>query len=231
MLSHCRFGSSNITFSSIQYLKDDEATKTRVTNGISSLFSSADSNDVSYIFFSGHGSPMSPNKAAIVLYDGYMSVDELEIILRPINGTKVVIINCCNSGGFIGKGKNEITKDDLNNFNESVIDVFSQNDSRDLLTKSGYIVLTACHYYEDSSYNDPLFGDPYSFFVLALVQGCGYDYYTYPYWADNSGDRKISLQEACTYTEYWLANEFPTVDPLQDAQMYPQGSDFPIVEY
>jgi len=231
MLSHCRFGSSNIEFATIQYLKDDEATLDRVWNGISSLFSGADSNDVSYVYFSGHGGFISPNKASIGLWDTSLNVDGFELLLRPINGTKVVIIDSCHSGGFIGKGEKEITKDDLINFNESVIDVFSRNNSRDLLTKSGYIVLTSCHYYQDCWAENPWFSDPYSDFTMALVQGCGYDYYTYPYWADNSGDRKISLQEACTYTEYWLANEEPSHDPDQDAQMYPEGSDFPIVEY
>jgi hypothetical protein len=232
MLSHCSFGSSNIEFYTIQYLKNNEATYSRVWNGISGLFSDADWNDVSYVYFTGHGKMIFPNKAYILLYDSQMTVDELELLLRPIYGTKVVILDSCASGGFIGKGEAEITKENLINFNENVIDIFSMNDSRDLLTKSRYQVLTSCHYYEESFENpSPWFDDPYSYFTLALVQGCGYDYYSGIYWADNNGDRKISLQEACNYTEYWLANEASNIDPLQDAQLYPEGSDFPIVEY
>ncbi|GAH91355.1 unnamed protein product, partial [marine sediment metagenome] len=41
--------------------------------------------------------------------NSYISVDELEAALSAIPGTKVVFLDSCYSGGFIGKGKEEIT--------------------------------------------------------------------------------------------------------------------------
>jgi len=55
ILQQCRFGTSNTTFSNIGYLKDWQATKTNILQSISSTFSGADSNDISYFYFSGHG--------------------------------------------------------------------------------------------------------------------------------------------------------------------------------
>ncbi|MCJ7689630.1 MAG: PEGA domain-containing protein, partial [Clostridiaceae bacterium] len=56
ILNQCRFGSSNTTFSDIDYLKDRQATKSNILQGIGSTFAGADSNDISYFYFSGHGS-------------------------------------------------------------------------------------------------------------------------------------------------------------------------------
>ena len=56
ILQQCRFGTSNTAFSNISYLKDWQATKSNILQSISSAFSGADSNDISYFYFSGHGS-------------------------------------------------------------------------------------------------------------------------------------------------------------------------------
>jgi hypothetical protein len=59
ILQQCRFGTSNTTFFNIGYLKDWQATKSNILQSISSTFSGADSNDISYFYFSGHGSDLS----------------------------------------------------------------------------------------------------------------------------------------------------------------------------
>ena len=55
ILEHCKFGLSNTEFSTISYLKDGQATKSNILQGIASTFSGADSNDISYFYYAGHG--------------------------------------------------------------------------------------------------------------------------------------------------------------------------------
>ena len=112
ILQQCRFGMSNTTFSNISYLKDWQATKSNILQSISSTFSGTDSNDISYFYFSGHGSRLGNTSyiypADITSFtDSAISVDELEAALSAIPGTKVVFLDSCYSGGFIGKSMDE----------------------------------------------------------------------------------------------------------------------------
>ena len=249
ILEHCKFGLSNTEFSTISYLKDGQATKSNILQGIASTFSGADSNDISYFYYAGHGyrygniSYLWP--VEVSCYSSlktYISVDELEQTLSAIPGTKVVFLDSCYSGGFIGKGKEEtkISKEELESFNEEIINVFSQAQSKGLLTTNSYKVLTACNYYQESWFIWPIVPgafDPYGLFSLALCEGCGYDSYTHPYPADGNSNGKITLHEAYTYTYKQVNIEADYQNALhpdwnidQDTQVYPLNSDFIIIE-
>jgi len=129
---HDTLNHSNRGFSLINELLSLQATKTAILNGIANAFSGADADDVSYFYFTGHGinyegiSYLCPTD---VSYDSplssYISTNELESSLSAIPGIKVVIIDSCHSGGFIGKqiGEEEISTNPQD-FNDSVIDVF-----------------------------------------------------------------------------------------------------------
>ena len=166
----------------------------------------------------------------------YISVDELETALSAIPGTKVVFLDSCYSGGFIGKGVEEIqiSKEKLESFNDEVINVFSQAQSKGLLTTNQYKVLTACHYNQESmglSPTTPGDFDPFGVFTMALCEGCGY---LGSYSADTNLDTKVSLQEAYLYVKLYvqdLNNTYPYLNIDQDVQVYPENSSFTIVEY
>jgi len=166
----------------------------------------------------------------------YISVDELEQALSAIPGTKVVFLDTCYSGGFIGKGKGEIkiSKEELESFNDEIVNVFSQGKSKSLLTTNQYKVLTACHYYQESMGiypNVPGDFDPFGVFTMALCEGCGY-LGSYP--ADTNLDTKVSLQEAYLCVKSKVAEldaQIPYIDITQDVQVYPNNSTFTIVEY
>ncbi|MCJ7636767.1 MAG: caspase family protein, partial [Nitrososphaeraceae archaeon] len=173
-LEQCKFGLSDSAFFIINELKDWGATKTAIFEEISSTFSGADDNDISYFYFSGHGyldtginiSYLCPTDTSLAIDISTMiSVDELKSALSTIPGTKVVILDSCHSGGFIGKGKGEmiISKEELTSFNNEIINVFSQSQSRDLLTTNQYKVLTSCHYYQTCLgwSPHPIDGNPY----------------------------------------------------------------------
>ena len=237
VFNHCKFGTDEVLFSSIVPLKDLNATKAAIINGIASTFSGADDNDISYFYFSGHGDYIGtfttpyicPTDSLLTSYDNDISVNELEIALSAISGTKVVILDSCFSGGFIGKGKKEkiISKENLTSFNDEIINIFSQAQSKGLLITNQYKVITSCRGnqtclgWEDLINPENSFGE----FTMALCEGCGYNTYNHPYLADNDENNKVSLDEAYSYIESTLE----TLD--QDVQVYPSGSNFTIVEY
>lgn len=231
VFNNCRFGTSNTTFSMINNLKDWQATKLNILQSISSTFSGADSNDISYFYFSGHGSLLGGTSyicpADITSYiDSAISVNELENALSSISGTKVVFLDSCHSGGFIGKGQEEvsISQEKIESFNEEVVNIFSQKKSKGLLTTSQYKILTSCHYYQYCYELIPQEGDPFGVFTMALCDGCGLNG-SYP--ADINYNTQVSLQEAYLYVKNWVYG----YGIVQDVQVYPNNSTFAIVEY
>ena len=244
VFNHCKFGSSNTEFSVINDLKDWQATKSNILQGISSTFSGADNNDISHFYFSGHGSRYENASylcpADITSYiDSFISVDELESVLSTIPGIKVVFIDSCHSGGFIGKDKEEMSSDELVNFNNDIINLFALAQFKDLLTTNQYKVLTSCHYYQECCEIElpEEYGiDPFGLFTMLLCEGCGYDSFSFPYPADANADTKVSLQEAYLYIKSNIEflqslPEFEWLQDLNDVQVYPDNSTFPIVDY
>ncbi|MBU4314150.1 MAG: caspase family protein [Desulfobacteraceae bacterium] len=243
-LSQCRFGSLPTEFSEIRYTTDWSATKSAILQGIASIFSEADYNDVSYFYFSGHGirfnntSYLCPTEASYYSpLSAYISIDELENALSSIPGTKVVFLDSCHSGGFIGKGREDIivSQEKLAFFNEDIINIFSRSESKSLLTTNQYKVLTSCHYYQECmgvSPTTPGDFEPFGVFTMALCEGCGYYSGSYP--ADTNLDTIVSLQEAYLYVKSYvqdLSNTYPYLNIDQDVQVYPNNSSFTIVEY
>jgi len=242
-LGKCRFGLSNTEFSKIWYTTDWSATKSNILQGIASIFSEADYNDISYFYFTGHGiwvnniSYLCPTEVSYFSpMSTYISVDELEQALSAIPGTKVVFLDSCHSGGFIGKGVEEIqiSKEELESFNDEVINVFSQAEYKGLLTTNQYKVLTSCHSSQECmelSPTTPGDFDPFGVFTMGLCKGCGY-YGSYP--ADTNMDTRVSLQEAYLYVKSYVAEldaQLPYISITQDVQVYPDNSSFAIVEY
>ena len=235
VLSKWKFGSEKVGFSRIDYISDFEATKNNILQGIASTFSEADDDDVSYFYFGGHG-----GKYGSIYYicpadmtssvDSKISVNELEEALGVIPGTKVVIIDSCNSGGFIGKGgdSDEFSDKALKTFNEDIIKIFSseqngENRERDLLTADCYKVLTSCSYDQISETFCSFEGNTIGVFTAALLEGCGYNYFS----ADLDNDRKITLEEAYLY----IKDKISSWGFIQDVQVYPTNSTFVFAGY
>jgi len=201
-LDYCKFGLLNTEFFTISYLKDWQATKSNILQGIASTFSGADSDDVSYFYFSGHGSRL-----------------ESISYLCPADVTSFV-----DSAISVGTKEIKISKEELTSFNDEIINVFSQAPSRGLLTTNQYKVLTSCHSNQECYEIHPEEGDPFGVFTMALCEGCGYSG-SYP--ADTNLDTKVSLQEAYLYVKDWVFYYGVT----QDVQVYPNNSTFTIIEY
>jgi hypothetical protein len=230
----CRFGSSNIDFYWNYLLENQSAYKDNIEYYLSYYAGVADDNDITYFHFHGHGSELNGQYYLLpVDCDGSsgtaISLNELEGWLDQIPGYKVVILSSCRSGGFIGRSN---TTSDFNTssfdpveFNEAVINIFSNSFSKDL-AKSNYYVLTACSGSQDSHMFCPPFIEGYSFFIANLRKGLGYPSCSYPCPANSDSNPAVSLYEAYVYVR-------DNYDGIwdQDVKMYPFGSNFTIVEY
>ncbi|MFZ2331297.1 MAG: PEGA domain-containing protein, partial [Atribacterota bacterium] len=113
MYRDCRFGFNNDSFLKIDTLVDSQATKNNILNKIRNTFSGSKENDISYFYFSGHGALLNQTSYLCPAdFNGNVStaisVDELESVLSTIPGKKIVLIDSCHSGGFIGKSGSAI---------------------------------------------------------------------------------------------------------------------------
>jgi len=88
----------------IKLLIDENATKENINNALKSIVSSADKNDVIFIYYAGHGV-----EGAFVPYDfdGYNNLyqhkDILAMLDKSIAKHKVVIADACHSGSMIAQ--------------------------------------------------------------------------------------------------------------------------------
>lgn len=233
----CETLENSYDFVKMKKLKNYSATKNAILSGISTTFSEAGDDDISYFYFSGHGD-LKDNISYLIPtdYNGYVntciSVNELETALNQIKGIKVVFLDTCHSGGFIGKemGKKEMS-DYGKTFNDNVINVFSAKSyTNKHLGHSPYQVLTSSHSTEYSWEFSPWgpFVNNWGLFSGALCLGCGYPYFEIPYSADYDENGKITLQEAYDFVDYFI---WSWANSIQDTQVYPKDSYFIIIEY
>ncbi|MBA7592801.1 hypothetical protein ES708_34995 [subsurface metagenome] len=106
----------------------------------------------------------------------------------------------------------------MESFNDEIINVFFQAQSKGLLITNQYKVLTSCISNQGCWEIIPVFGNPYSIFTMPLCRGCGLNY-NYP--ADTNGDTKVSLQEAYIYVKNWVQYYSGYLPSPQDVQVYP----------
>jgi len=236
VLSKWKFGSEKVGFSKIDYVADSDAAKSDILQEIAFTFSEADENDISYFYFGGHG-----GKDGSIYYicpadmtssvSSMISVNELEEALSVIPGTKVVIIDSCYSGGFIGKGgdSDEFSDEALKIFNEGLVKIFysgqdKKNKERNLLTTDCYKVLTSCRSNQISE-TTVIGENVLGAFTAALLEGCGYYNSDFP--ADLNNNGEITLEEAYLYVK----GKVTSWGLIQDVQVYPINSTFIFAGY
>lgn len=216
--------------------------KGKIENLIESTFKGADDNDVSLFYFSGHG--FNDPAGTLVMPNGnIITPSKLAKCLNKVNGTVVVIIDACFSGGVIKKGNADAM---MQQFNDSVVNAFASADTSKtnvvskaagVLANSKFKVLTACREYETSDAyvnGDNSFG--VSFFTYYMIQGSGFDYMdgskrkSAP--ANYNGDKATSIYEICKYVNkkaekgFMLGNKRKY--PAQRAMCYPSNSGFKV---
>ena len=179
---------------------------------IKEAFEGANSNDVSYLYYSGHGNnidgvsyicttDLKENKEE--QKQAWISVNELREALDDVPGMKVLIFDSCNAGGFIGKKVDAITTPTPNSsknakeFNENIEKVFVKQEEKSIhyLTSNDYKVLTASSE-DEYSFEDKK--EKVGKFTKVLSQVAGiYGNVV----GDTDNDGKVSLEEAYRYLE------------------------------
>ncbi len=184
------------------------------TRLIQDTFAMAGDNDVSYLYMSTHGvyDPQSGEPPKLLLSDGTteegLTPCELEQAFQGIRGKKVLILDACNSGAFIGKGLAK-QPDDLH---------FLCDDFK-VLCSSGAL--------EESWYWSAGEGEGVAqtrqgafYFTQALTQGLSASS-GYP--ADPNRDGSVTLSELYDYLLLSHAASTP--------QVYPQTDDLVVFRY
>ena len=207
ILAACKFTRSKIEFSSIDTLRGSDPTKEAILDGILSVFGEADENDISYFYFMGHGGVYNGHPIFCPTdYTGAIrhsiTLEELEANFDMIQGTKILFLESCHSGNFIEK-----------DFNTKIINNFHTK----AFNKENYQVITSCTGKQFSYYYGVM-----SYFTMGLYQGC------LNLKADYNGDEIVDLSELYDYTVDWVNDH---THQNQDAQIYPEGSTFPIIEH
>ena len=240
VFENSRFGDEKRTYNSIDVLLGSQATRNNILQSISSSFSETDQNDVSYFYFSGHGWG-NGNISTLLPYDADaddvfndISADDLASALSVIPGTKVVILDSCFSGGFIGKDGSVYTRgigaNDTKQYNDNIINSFELHDlqlSKDNLAKNSFKVITSASG-DQSCYETlyhPVDGNPFGYFSASICDGCGYNDFFPPFPADFNTDSKITINEIYEHVVELLRGI------NQDAQVYPANSSFSFIEY
>lgn len=207
-----------------------------LTELIQETFADADEDDVSYLYISTHGiyDSLSGEEPALLLSDGQkeglVTAGELEAALREVKGTKVLILDACNSGAFIGKGDPDWQKRA-----HFLGDEFKVLTSSGALEESWYwsaddldVENAPLGAAEQDARRRPFTSSPSRFikpqgafyFTQSLSQGLS-PRYGYP--ADSNQDGLVTLSEMY---EFLLQNHAASIP-----QVYPQQDDFVIFRY
>ena len=183
---------------------------------IRETFGNADADDVSYLYLSTHGVyNASTGEAALLLSDGNtefrLTPPALEAAFQGIEGTKVLVLDACYSGAFIGKGM-RVQPAELCFLG----DTFKVLASSGAMEESWYwntdgsSELSAAAGYQQGAF----------YFTQALSQ-CLSPRYGYP--ADINRDGNVTLRELY----HVLLENHAASTP----QVYPQEDDFIVFSY
>ena len=162
---------------------ENDVTVSALTGALESLSSSASANDITVIYYSGHGTGPSnkvdygtdtSKESYIVLkkdsgkdYLAYPISDFLNLV-AAISGTKVIIGDFCHSGGLVQSSYVSLTSNEYSDM--SLAELYSCRD--EISEYSSIFCLSAARYYE-SSYEISSLGHGY--FTSALLEALGWD--------------------------------------------------------
>lgn len=224
-------------------------------------FQDATDDDISYLYYSGHGfnqngisyicavgAPILPNGQNDV--SGWISVNDLKKELDKVAGTKVIILDCCNAGGFIGKkavdavtsptpqrGSRGANADDTSQYftvlSENIKEVFLNGKDEDAKAVSGKTEYNAdVNYLTDEEYKILVASseNEYSYedkkeaigkFTKQLALAAGYEDGDMK--GDSDRDRALSMKEAY---DYLMRN----VSSISHIQCFPFNDSFSLFE-
>ncbi len=174
---------------------------------ITEAFAGADEDDICCLYLSTHGVYAEGEEPRLLLSDGVtesgVTPAQLEEAFEDVAGVKLIILDACNSGAFIGKGMSTLPEK-----------VYFQGDDFKVITSSGAM--------EESWYWSSAEGGAQGgfYFTQSLVQGLSA---AADYPADRNRDGDVTLNE--------LYNYLLTNHAASTPQVYPQADDTVIFRY
>ncbi len=198
---------SAIPFAEILITEQPVTSAGQLRDWMERAFGGADADDCNYLYMSTHGDYDADGNAVMLLSDGYtesrLTAPELEAMFHGIRGMKIIMLDACYSGAFIGKG--------MRGQPEAVS--FHSPDFK-VLTSSGAMEAS---WYWNGQTDD---GQGSFYFTQILTQGLC-PAWNYP--ADQNRDGSVTLSELYRY----LLENHGASTP----QMYPQEDDTVVFAY
>lgn len=207
-----------------------DITKPELFKAIKQAFAGAQRADVSLFYINCHGG-LRAGVAWLETSEGAkVSARELELALRAIPGNVIVIIDCCNSGAFIGEAER------ADSFESGVHAAFMRGYGKNAFASSKYKVLVSSSYDQNSyriASNSPATeGNMSTVFARALTEGLGWNLIkdkTSSMKADLDKNRQITLHEAYLYAYKRCMYYLKDYTARQSAMVWPRGDAFAIV--
>ena len=206
--------------------KKNDLTASSILSSITSTFSGATENDVSMFYYSGHG---ASDTGDLIGTDARgISPTQLRNQLDTIPGTKIVIIDACFSGNFVGKNARAASSE----HSDFVVNFMAgfAGGLRSNLAAAGYYVITAASSTQTSAegtITDGSASGRVGFFTYGLTKGCGFDNVkkaVCPKHADANSDGVLTLNEVYTYAR----DVASSLNSTQTAQVSPSNSSYPL---
>ena len=196
----------------------NDLTREELLLAIEDTFRDADENDVSILYLGGHGGSQGGISWVETADNDILTAGELERITRSIGGRVILLIDCCNSGSFIGE----------EGFESGFETAFHMNS----FSRDKYLVLTSCTG-EENSYRvtagEMTEESMSTAFARALCEGLGWDLVNdraVSLRSDSDGDRTVTFTELYLYTRRRCMYYLYGSSVYQSVCVSPEGDAF-----
>lgn len=204
-----------------------DSTKREFVESLGAVFAGAEETDVSLIYINCHGG-LRMGEPYLEFHDGSsVTARQLEQLTRKIPGRVILLIDCCNSGGFLSARE-------ARQFNSGMVQILTGEGATSLL-QSKYLIMTSASV-SQNSYRFSSDGENEAAmataFARSLCEAGGFDLVKdrkIAMRADPDKDKDVTLFEAYQYVRARVHN-YLKVNPnaMQDVQVFPRGSGFPL---
>ncbi|HPE69347.1 MAG TPA: caspase family protein, partial [Thermotogota bacterium] len=213
-----------------------EVSSSQVESVLSSIAAQAQPDDVLLFHYSGHGAYSSGQSNLIFSNGSYYPVSTLRQKLDAIDGTKIVLVDACESGGFVNLAVGRTqpilpATERLQLFNDAVLEAFAPSSGGgrgDFHSTYEYYVLTGSKVSEYSNEDSYLNNGWMTFFFNDGIGNVGqnnpngsfdFSFSADGYGPNGSADGNITFSESYHYTHDKVLNyaqsEFGVVQTVQ----------------